>query len=384
MTTGNSRSRRGAGEGAVYRQADGLWAAAVELGRDSEGRRQRKVIRGRTKATVVAKLEQARADVAKGLPTLDERRTTENYLRWWVKEVLPGTIKDSTVEDYSWVLEHYVIPHVGRVPLAKLAPEQVHQMLRNLEQEGKSARTRQYARAVLRRALGHAERWGMVTRNVAALVEGPRAVKTRLDDTLTAAEAQRLLAVASEDRLCALAVIVLRLGLRKGEVLALRWENVDLDAGELQVQGTLKRKVGEGLVLDTPKTKAGERTLPLLADCREALVSRRRRQAAEKLEAGPAWAEGGFVFTTPLGPPIDPRNVNRWWDSLCERAGIGHRRFHASRHTAATLLLDAGVPLEVVSAILGHASLAITADVYAKVTQDAKRRAVTAVDRLLG
>lgn len=384
MTTGNPRSRRGAGEGAVYRQADGLWAAAVELGRDSTGRRQRKVIRGRTKAGVVAKLEQVRADVAKGLPIVDERRTTEDYLRWWVAEVLPGTIKDSTVTDYSWVLEHYVIPHVGRVPLAKLGPEQVHQMLRNLEGEGMSARTRQYARAVLRRALGHAERWGMVTRNVAALVEGPRTVTTRLDDTLTAAEAQRLLAVASEDRLCALAVIVLRLGLRKGEALALRWENVDLDAGELRVQGTLKRKVGEGLVLDTPKTKAGERTLPLLADCSEALVSRRRRQAAEKLEAGPAWEERGFVFTTPLGTPVDPRNVNRWWDSLCERAGIGHRRFHASRHTAATLLLDAGAPLEVVSAILGHASLAITADVYAKVTQDAKRRAVTAVDRLLG
>jgi integrase len=105
------------------------------------------------------------------------------------------------------------------------------------------------------------------------------------------------------------------------------------------------------------------RELPLVAGTAEALREHRRRQAAERLALGRLWVDTGHVFTTSTGTPLDPRNVNRWWSALCERARVGHRRFHAARHTAATLLLEQGVPLEVVSAVLGHAGLAITADV---------------------
>jgi integrase len=128
--------------------------------------------------------------------------------------------------------------------------------------------------------------------------------------------------------------------------------------------------------VDTTKTAAGMRELPLVAGTAEALREHRRRQAAERLALGPLWVDTGHLFTTATGTPLDPRNVNRWWSALCERARVGHRRFHAARHTAATLLLEQGVPLEVVSAVLGHAGLAITADVYVKVGMDAKRRAL--------
>ena len=131
-------------------------------------------------------------------------------------------------------------------------------------------------------------------------------------------------------------------------------------------------------MLDTPKTKASARMLPLPRACVGALVRRRAVQDTERAVHGPRSTD--FVFTTPLGTPLDARNISRWWNRLCTKAGIGHHRFHASRHTAATLLLEAGVPLEVVSAVLGHASLAITADVYAQVTQDSKRRALSQLD----
>jgi integrase len=272
-----------------------------------------------------------------------------------------------------------VQPYIGGVRLAQLAPAHVRTMLAGLESAGYSANTRRLARSVLRRALGLAERDGLVVRNVAALTDGPSVAGTRLDDALDAAQAARVLEIAIGDRLEALACLVLTLGLRRGEALGLRWTDLDLDAKTLTVERTLTRVPGQGLVTTSPKTATGARTVPLVSNTALALREHRRRQAEERLRVGPVWQENGWVFTTPLGMPLDSRNALRWWHSLCERAGLGRRRFHASRHTAATLLLDRGAPLEVVSAILGHASLAITADVYARVTLDAKRRALEAL-----
>ncbi|MGH9229556.1 MAG: tyrosine-type recombinase/integrase [Acidimicrobiales bacterium] len=369
-------SRRGRGEGSVYQRADGRWVAQVEAGLGRDGHRRRPRAVRRTKRDALAALDELRRQAEQGV-TPERTQTVGEFLEWWLTTVLPGTVKASTAEGYGYMARRYVIPHVGRVRLAKLTPLHVKSMLRALEDDGLSPRTRQYARAVLRRALRWAEQHGLVVRNVAALVDGPRKTATKLDDTLDAAGAHAVIAAAAGDRLEALAVVVLRLGLRKGEALALRWDDIDLDAGTLAVRGTLKRRRdGGGLYVDTTKTSAGTRELPLVAGTAEALREHRRRQAAERLALGPLWVDSGHVFTTATGTPVDPRNANRWWSALCERAGVGHRRFHAARHTAATLLLDQGVPLEVVSAVLGHAGLAITADVYAKVGMDAKRRAL--------
>lgn len=367
----------------MYRRSDGYWVAQVDAGLDRQGRRRRPRAVRRTKRDALAALDELRRHADQGV-TPERTQTVGEFVEWWLATVLPGTVKASTAEDYSYMARRYVVAHVGRVKLSKLTPQHVKSMLRALEDDGLSPRTRQYARAVLRRALRWAEQHGLVVRNVAALVDGPRKSATKLDDTLDAAGAHAVIDAAAGDRLEALAVVVLRLGLRKGEALALRWGDIDLDAGTLTVRGTLKRgRDGGGLYVDTTKTSAGTRELPLVAGTAEALREHRRRQAAERLALGPLWIDSAHVFTTATGTPVDPRNVNRWWSALCERAGVGHRRFHAARHTAATLLLEQGVPLEVVSAVLGHAGLAITADVYAKVGMDAKRRALaTLADEL--
>jgi integrase len=367
--------RRGTGEGSVYQRADGRWVAQVEAGLDRDGRRRRPRAVRRTKREALAALDELCRQVDQGV-TPERTQSVGEFLEWWLATVVPDTVKPSTADAYADIVRLYVAPHVGRVKLAKLTPQHVKSMLRAMETDGLSPRTRQYARAVLRRALRWAEQHGLVPRNVAALVDGPRKTGTKLDDTLDAAGAHAVVGAAAGDRLEALAVVVLRLGLRKGEALALRWDDVDLDAVTLTVRGTLKRRRGGGLYVDTTKTDAGVRELPLVAGAAGALREHRRRQAAERLALGPLWTDTGHVFTTATGTPLDPRNVNRWWSGLCERAGVGHRRFHAARHTAATLLLDQGIPLEVVSAVLGHAGLAITADVYAKVGMDAKRRAL--------
>jgi integrase len=359
-----------------------LYVGAVELPRE-DGKRKRKPVYGKTEAEVIARKRKLQADLDRGLPLPDERRTTNDYLLWWGREVLPGTVKDSTADDYRWILDHYVIPHVGGIRLAKLTPQHVQSMMRSLERGGLSPRTQRYARTVLGRALRHAERWGMVVRNVASLVDPPSLDGTKLDDALNLDEATLLLNAAKGDRLQALVSVALAVGLRRGEALGLLWSDVDLNEGTVTVSGTLKRRPGIGLVRDTPKTASGRRTIPLPRVCVGALREHKRRQAAERLAAGPGWKMTDYVFTTPIGSPIDPRNLTRHYHALTERAGLGHGRFHALRHSAATIMLSMGVPLEVISKTLGHAGYAITADIYAHVGSDLQRRAADAMDRAL-
>jgi integrase len=373
----------------------------LDVGRRPDGRRHRRKLTGRTKAEVRTKLAEAKREADLGIAGTTSRQTVAQYLDWWLVEDAPtGKASADTLAGYAEIIRLYVKPHIGAVRLNDLAPQHVTGMLRALANDGKSARTQHHARAVLRRALRRAEVLGMVGRNVAALVESPKQDGHKTDDTMTAAEAERVLAHAkakaqtaatakasgeshaATDELHALAVVLLRLGLRKGEALGLRWEDVDLDAEEITIAHTIKFPRGGGYKLTTPKTDDSVRTIPLLATELTVLREHRKAQTARRL-AAPVWHEGDdFVFTTGIGTPIHARNATRWWHGLLKDAGVGPRRMHASRHTAATLLLEEGVPLEVVSAILGHSSLAITADIYARVTKDSMRRALSKMDRL--
>lgn len=377
------KGRRGSGEGSLYQRADGRWVAQVDIGKYANHRRRYARATRATKKDAIAALRDLQRNVELGVE-LDRTSTVNGYLDWWLENVLPGTVKPSTEADYAAVFRRWVRPHVGHHRLANLTPAHVQAMMRTLERQGLSPRSRQYARAVLVRSLKWAVTTGALPRNPAALVDGPRNAATKLDDALTADEARKVLSAAQGDTWEALAVLVLRLGLRRGEALALRWSDVDLDAKELTVNGTLKWEKGGRIYIDPPKTNAARRTIPLVSGTLDALKAHRRQQAADKLKAGPLWRETGHVFTRPDGQPVIPNVATAWWRALTTRAGIGPRRFHASRHTAATLMLAEGVPLEVVSAILGHAGLAITADVYARPTADSKRRALARLDELFG
>jgi integrase len=352
-----------------FNAAKGLYVGQLELGVDASGRRQRKFVYGKDEDTVLDKLDEAAARKKQGLPQPDEAISTRQWLTTWATDVLPRSVKPGTVTNYRDILHAYVLPYIGKVPLAKLTPEHVERMMTELEDEGLSPRTVALARTVLRRALAVAERRGKVPRNVAALTEPPAKSSTKLDDALDADEAEAVLTAAQGDRLAALAVLVLATGLRQGEALSLHWPDINLTAGTLRVTES--------------KTPSGIRTLALPGFVVDALKAHRQRQREERM-ASDVWGDPGQVFTTTVGTQLDRRNVLRWWHGLTERAGVGRRRFHASRHTAATLMLNGGVPLEVVSATLGHASLAITSDVYARVGAELQRTAADAMEKVLG
>jgi integrase len=376
--------RRSHGEGSLYfDDTKELWVGVVDLPPDGTGRRRRKYVRAKRKQDVITKVAAIKTDLAKGRVLPDERRTTTDFLRWWYREVLPGTVKESTARDYVWVLETYVIPAIGRHRLAKLTPDHVHAMLRAMDERGLSAGTRRLTRSILRRALTTAERFGHVPRNVASLTEPPRVASTKLADSLTIEEVKAVLETARNDRFAALAEIALALGLRKGEALALRWDDLDFEHRTITVRGTMKSRKGGGWYVDTPKTKKSERVLPMIDRVHAALIDRRQIQVGEQERAGEDWQEHGFVFTTRTGTPVNEWNAYRWWRRLTTEAGVGPRRFHSSRHTTATLLHDQGVPLEVISSLLGHASLAITADIYTDIGIRSKREAAERVGMAL-
>jgi integrase len=359
----------------VYqRSSDGLWIGSIDLGCGPDGRRRRKTVSAKTKKAALDKLKTAQRRADAGIVTND-RVTVAQLIDQWLDGHHGRRLKPSTMASYRQLAADYVVPGIGSITAAKLTVRQVQQWMDTLEDRGLSANTRRLARSVLCRALAVAVAEETLGRNVAVLVPAPSVAGTRLDDALTAEEAKKVLEAAEGDRLEALAHLLLLLGLRRGEALALRWEGIDLKAKTMRVEGAFTRAGGKAHY-STPKTSSASRTIPLPGDLPAVLRDHRRRQAEERLAAGELWSDGGWVFTTQIGTSIDPSNALSWWYRLTERAEIGRRRLHATRHTAATLMLDRGVPLELVSAVLGHAGLAITADIYARPTADAKRRAL--------
>jgi integrase len=365
-------------EGSLYHDTTkGLWVGTVELGRTPEGRRIRRKVSARTRGEARTLLRDLVRDQRAGALTAETAagparklpETIGEWLDFWTVEILPGTVAPSTERMYGETVADWIKPHVAEIPLADLAPEHVVAMMRALEERGLAASTQKKARTILRRALTIAERYGRVSRNVAALTDAPKQTGTKLDDSLDAGDVAQVLDAARGDRLEALAALVLTVGMRKAEALDLRWADLNLDAGAVTVHGT--------------KTTASTRTVALPPFVVAALRRHHTRQLEERL-AAPLWGDPELVFTTSIGTAIHPRNVTRWWHELTTRAGVGRRRFHASRHTAATLMLNNGVPLEVVSATLGHAGLAITADVYAKVRPDLQRTSADAMQSLFG
>ncbi|MDQ3493518.1 MAG: site-specific integrase, partial [Chloroflexota bacterium] len=220
-------SRRGPNEGSIYLRQDGRWAGGVHIGYH-DGKRVRKHVLGHTRNEVADKLDILLQAHREQRPIPDQRQKLGPFLRRWLDDTARPALRASTYDSYDAILRLHLIPGLGRIPLAKLAPADVQSFLNVKLESGLSPRRVQYLHAVLRRALGMAERWGLVSRNVAKLVDPPRVPRHEIEP-LTPEQARRLIEAAAEDRLRALWVTALGTGLRQGELLALRWEDVDLD-----------------------------------------------------------------------------------------------------------------------------------------------------------
>ena len=374
MTTKN----RGHGEGTIKHRTDGRWEAQITLATG-----KRKSLYGKTRKEVQDKLRSALRDIDAGLELSAGRQTVERFLDRWLEDAVRPTVRPKTHHDYAQLARLYIKPALGRVQLTKLTPQHVQKMMADMTAAGLSPRTVQYTRAVLRRALVQGLKWGLVARNVATLVDPPRSAKKRVTPP-TAAQARAFLDFVrgQNDRLWPLLTVAIMTGMRQAELLGLRWSDVNLQTGEVHVAHAIQRIDGEWRFVE-PKSKRSVRTLSLTAEAAEALAAQRVRQIEERLVAGDRWRDMGLVFTSGVGTPIEPSNLNRRLHALQAGAGLPPNGMHSFRHCFASVLVAQGVSPRVVMEALGHTQISLTMDTYSHVMPAALQDAANALTAAL-
>ncbi|HZC04295.1 MAG TPA: site-specific integrase [Ktedonobacterales bacterium] len=378
--------RRGHGEGSIRQRPDGLWEARLSL---PDGRR--KSFYDKSRQVVAKRLSEALRDRDKGAMVIaDERLTVERYLADWLERMQPPRIRPSTHRRYGQQMAH-VIRAYGDLRLTRLTASHLATLYARLQrpadsaQRALSASSVHHIHVVLREALDDALQLGLVMSNVTDRVDAPKLRRPPIEP-FTSEEAQRLLEAACGDRLEALYVLALTTGMRLGELLALTWRQVDLEARTLHVVASLQRVSNDrhGWALSEPKTEHSRRQIALTPSAIEALRAHRVRQLAERLAVADVWQERDLVFCDETGDYLNALRVTSTrFQALLRRAGLPRRRFHDLRHTCATLLFKAGVHPKVVSAMLGHSTIAITLDIYSHALPDMQREAVQAMEAML-
>lgn len=371
------RRTRANGEGSVYRRnADGLWAGALKLPNG-----KRKAFYAKTKGEALRKLAKLKVQASQGIsPQTDERLTVGAYLDQWFAGARPN-LRPSTVRTYESMLQHRIVPALGGRKLARLDVRELEQFFADQHKGGLSPKSVHLVKGILSRAMNDAVRWGYLPRNPVSLANVPR--DTGLDtEAITPTEARAMLQAFSGDFLAPIVSVALGSGLRQGELLALRWQDIDMDKGTVLVRATLQRVEGEYRLLE-PKTQRSNRLVPLADFAVEALRRQRENQGALRLLKGDRWKnEHDLVFTTELGRPLSGTSVTRMFQSKLVAAGLSRRRFHELRHGFATLLLTQGVDMRVIMEMLGHSKIS-TSLIYTHVVPDLQRSAATILGKVL-
>ncbi len=375
-----SHTRRSNGEGSIYETTDGAgYRGSLIVQHPTTGQNVRRYVRGRTRADVTRKLRKLREGTDAAYPAIV---STGDYLTAWLERSRQG-VRPSTWKQRELHVKLYLGPAVGAVALARLTPADVERMTSALVADGKAPRTAALARIVLRRALADAVRDGAVPRNVAALARPPRIERHELQ-YLDAPQLRRLLEATGDHALGPLIAVAATTGLRQGELLGLRWQDVDTAGASLTVRRSLALAWDGTFQLAEPKTKGSRRTINLPARAVAALDGQRARQDALRVAAGTAWQDrDGLVFTNGAGMPLRGPDVTHGYQKQLLAIGLPRIPFHALRHSMATALLTAGVPLKVVSETLGHSTITLTADTYAHVAPELRKDAADAMDRAL-
>lgn len=351
-----------------------------------DGRYQRKIstpegpisVYGNTMSELRTKEQAVRERLAMGAPVRDATRSTESWLNEWTATDLRISDRaESTKLMYESYCRTWLIPALGSVRLDRLTPGDVIRLMIAMKDAGKSESTRRNAYTVLRKALDDAVINGLLAANPVHRVKQPQPKRPEAS-YLTTDEVRKLLVEAADYRYADVLKLIVLTGLRRGEALALRWSDIDLDKAEGRVVGSLVRQRG-ALLTVPPKTQRSRRTIALSVEAVALLRARKTAQAAERLRVGNMWTDSGLVFTTEFGKPVEPQNLLRLTRIAAENAGLTGVKVHTLRHTYATVALMADVPLKVVSTNMGHASIQITADTYGHVTDVAARAGAEAV-----
>jgi integrase len=356
------KKQRGNGAGTVYPRKNkdgktiGYRGSYVVNGK-------RYYVSAKTKTEIEQKLRQAMTDADRGLVFDAGALVLSHYLDKWLRNI-KDTVRQRTWERYEQIVRVHLKPTLGRLKLKNITPTHVRGLYREKLDAGASNRTVQYIHTTLRKALQDAVTDELIPRNVADGIKAPRPKKKEINP-LSPEQTRTFLEAIRDNPLEALYVLAVHRGLRQGELLGLKWDDVDLEAGTLQVRRTLSL-TRNGHVFEQPKNGKG-RSIELTQSAADTLRSHLQRQLKEIEALGDEYQDQGLIFPGEKGQPMRPWTLTRKLQRMLERAALPHIRFHDLRHTCATLLLSKGVHPEFVQELLGHATISITLDTYSHV-----------------
>lgn len=376
-------SRRGHGEGSIYQRSDGRWAGSISL--EDGGR---KTFYGKTRKEVQEQLKTALHQQQQGTLVVAPQQKVETFLTQWLEDVHKHAVRPRTYERYESMLRLHLIPGIGQHQLQKLMPQHLQRFYKKKIEAGLSPTTVIGFHKMLHRALDKAVQWGLVSRNVCDAVEPPRRKRYEIQ-VLDQEQIQQFLVVVEGHRLEALFVLALATGMRRGEIMALKWQDVNFVTGTLQVRRILThmpaRLNGKGGYVEAePKTEHSRRSIAIAPFALEKLREHRVRQLEAKLKAGPIWKENDLVFCSSVGGHLHTaRDVFTQFKQLLRKGGLPDIRFHDLRHSAATILLGLDIHPKVVQEMLGHSQISMTMDIYSHVMPTMQREAIGKLNEVL-
>ncbi|MET7712321.1 tyrosine-type recombinase/integrase [Streptomyces sp. NPDC005407] len=368
-----TKSRQPNGASSIFQGKDGRWHGYVTVGVKDDGTPDRRHASRKTRTAVtraVRDLEKQRDST--GVRKAGQTWTVESWLTHWVENIAAPSVSENTIDGYRVAVYHHLIPGLGAHRLEKLEPEHLERFYKKMQANGSSAGTAHQAHRTVRTALNEAKRRRHLTTNPASIAKAPKVEEEEVEP-YSLEEVQRLLLEADKHRNTARWVIALALGLRQGEVLGLKWADVDFEVGVILVRrGRLRPRYRHGCgdkcgrkpgycpqrisirreTKDT-KTRAGKRPIGVPEELLKLLRLHKEQQDRERVLARDLWVEKGYVFTSPTGEPLNPNTDYHRWKDLLKAAKVRDARLHDARHTAATVLLILGVPDAVVDRIMG-------------------------------
>jgi integrase len=349
--------RRANNEGTIfYRASRGEWVAQVSL----NGKRLTKY--AKTQRECREWVKETQIKIGNGLTFSGTQVTLAKFIETW----LDGkglSRRPRTVLQYRQICDFHILPHLGKMRLQEIQPVHLNQLYLMKKEEGRGARTVQLIHIVMHCVLQQAMKEGILGRNPADAVQRPKVEETERH-ILTEEQAQRLVIASQGKRFGVLYYLALMTGMREGELLGLKWEDLDWTRGIVEVKRQLQRSAGQGLALVPPKTKAGRRQIKIGQETLERLAAHRSQQDLQKSAMGDRWVENDLIFPNTLGKPLSGRDMIIEFKSLLKKNGLPNIRFHDLRHTSLSFLLNSGTPVITVQHRAGHSKASITTDTY--------------------
>lgn len=377
-------SKRGNGEGSVCRRPDGRWQGSITIGRDDRGRLIRKYFYGKTRKETSEKLNRAIEELRDNrFINKSDNPTVEQWCHEWLWSYKRNSVKQKTFDQYETILRTHIIPDIGDIRLADLKTMHIQRIINKMHDSGLSHRTIEVMKIVIHAALKQAQRNKLVSENVCENVVLPRKQPKHIR-VLNEDEQTKLIAALKDNYIGRGLLFALYTGMRRGEVLALKWSDYDKNEKTISITKALSRvrtynKDGNKtmLTVTTPKTDTSIRTVPLIDKAVELLAEHKRKQERYMELVGDYYTDNDLIFSSSRGDYLDPGNFNRKLNKTVKKIGIAQISPHALRHSFATRGLEAEVSLKAMQELLGHSSITVTGDIYTHILKEQKRKEIS-------